>query len=391
MTPDERLAPALDVLRANAAEADRTGDLPVENIEALRAAGAFAWSRARELGGDQLPNADKVRLWEAIGGADLATAWVWINYDWWVWDLSGSRRITPWPGLEACLREEHAMCGTSAPVPGTRIEGDEIVVKGSFPFATGCAHARWVRSIVVVPGYAPETGPREGDRDTHIRSVVIPLDHPGVGIERTWNSMGLRATHTDTVVADDVRLPFANSGLLLSDINRRNPKFDVDGPYYREPGWAHTNSRIAACLVGAGQAAFDLALERLGGRGTLSTGRPGARFPAVRQCMAEAFLELSAAREMLHGLAVRGDTRIAEGATCTAVEEEAVWAGGTAACRMVLRALDQVLLALGAGALDRGLPFERIARDIRTGVAHLALNQNFVLGRVSGHLFPEAR
>jgi alkylation response protein AidB-like acyl-CoA dehydrogenase len=107
--------------------------------------------------------------------------------------------------------------------------------------------------------------------------------------------------------------------------------------------------------------------------------------------MAEAFLELSAAREMQYGLAMRSDTRIAEGTTCTAADEEAAWAGGTAACRMVLRALDQVLLALGASALDRSLPFERIARDIRTGVAHLALNQNFVLGRVSGYLFPEAR
>jgi alkylation response protein AidB-like acyl-CoA dehydrogenase len=391
MTPDEHLAPALDLIRANATQADRTGQLPRENIDALRAAGAFAWSRACELGGDQLSNAVKVRLWEAIGGADLATAWVWINYDWWVWELSGSRRLNPWPDLERCLREEHAMCGTSAPVPGTRIEGDEIVVNGSFPFATGCAFATWVRPIVVVPGHAPEVGPREGDRDSHIRSVILSLDHPGVRVERTWDSMGLRATHTDTVVADDVRVPLANSSLLVSDSNRRNPKFDIAGPYYREPGWAFTNSRIGACLVGAGQSAFDLALERLGGGRTLSTGRPGARFPSVRQGMAEAFIDLTAAREMLHGLALRGDERVASETPCSDAEEEALWASGTAASRMVLRALDQVLLALGANALNRDLPFERIARDIRTGVAHLALNQNFVLGRLSGYLFPEAR
>jgi alkylation response protein AidB-like acyl-CoA dehydrogenase len=299
--------------------------------------------------------------------------------------------MNPWPDLERCLSEEHAMCGTSAPIAGTRIEGDDIVVNGSFPFATGCAFASWARCIVVVPGHAPEIGPREGDRDTHIRSVVIPLDHPGVHIDRTWDSMGLRATHTDTVVAEDVRLPFANSSLLVSDPNRRNLKFDIAGAYYREPGWAYTNSRIAACLVGACQAAFDLTLERLGGRGTHSTGRPGSRFASVRQGMAEAFIELSAAREMLHGLAMRGDQRVASSTLPSDADEEALWASGTAGSRMVLRALDQVLMALGANALNRDLPFERITRDIRTGVAHLALNQNFVLGRVSGYLFPEGR
>ena len=90
-TAAERLAPALEVLRANSEQADRSASLPAENIQALRAAGAMRWSLPRALGGDELSSVEKVDLWSKMGAADLCTVWIFANYDSQLWDLGEPR------------------------------------------------------------------------------------------------------------------------------------------------------------------------------------------------------------------------------------------------------------------------------------------------------------
>ena len=384
----DRLAPALDLLRANAEAADRAGDLPAGNIEALRKAGAFAWSRARSLKGDELLAAEKAAAWEAIGAADLSTAWIFSNYDSFIWELSFGSCFDPFPELERVLLEEEPVCGTVAMVPGSVIDGGVIVVSGRFPFATGSSLARWMRSNVVVPGPAPELPPADPASRSHVRSVMIDLARPEVRTERTWDGMGLRATQTDTVVVEGLRLPLSYSRLSAYDSIRMDPRLAVPSPYYREPGWAIANARIGASLAGAAGAAFEFAHQQTLGRTNL-TGAPAARFPAVRACIADAFLELVTARALQGGLAAASDERVRTATAWTPGAEAAIWASGAASAQAVLRAVDQLALAVGGTGTSRSLPFERHVRDIRTGAVHLGINPNLVRDRVAAHLFPD--
>lgn len=382
-----RLAPALELLRANAEVADRSGELPAENIEALRKAGAFAWSRARAFQGDELGALARTEAFEAMGAADLSTAWIFSNYDSFVWELSFASGFDPFPELERALLCEEAVCGTVAMVAGSAIDGDEIVVNGRFPFATGSTLARWLRANVVVPGPAPELPASEPAARSHVRAVMVDLSMAGVRVERTWDGMGLRASQTDTVVVEGVRLPLAYSRPSVYDSVRQDRALPVPSPYYREPGWALANARIGALLAGAGGAAFEFAMQQVFGRTNL-TGAPAARFGGVRACLADAFAELATARALQRMVAAASDARVQSETAWTGEDEATAWASGAASTQAVLRAMDQLALALGGTGTMRSQPFERHFRDIRTGAVHLGVNLNLVRERVGAHLFP---
>ncbi|MBI2766621.1 MAG: hypothetical protein HYX53_12025 [Chloroflexi bacterium] len=382
----QRLQPALALLRANAAEADRSGTLPRENVAALRAAGAFRWSLSKALGGDELGATEKVDLAAALGRADLCTFWIFGNYDSHTWDLSG-HNAEPWPGAHALLAAETAFCGTVAPIPGSVADGDELVINGRFGFITGWRDATWMRANVLLPGPAPEA-PADSTSRFHLRVAHIPLDRPEVTIEKTWDAVGLRASQTDTAVIEGLRIPYANSTPYTFDPVRLAPDFGAPSPAYREPGWALSNARLGAALAGCGMEAFDRAVEYTAGGAANQTGQAPARFPGVRACMADAYIELAAALAAQRGTAAASDRRAALCEPWTAADEAAVWGMGAATTQAVLRAVEQLALALGGTGAQRSLPFERHFRDIRTGAMHLGVHPNLVRDRVNAWLFP---
>ncbi|MEP7215703.1 MAG: acyl-CoA dehydrogenase family protein [Anaerolineaceae bacterium] len=384
-----RLEPALEILRANSEQADRTASLPAENIQALCAAGAMRWSLPLALGGDELSSVEKVDLWSAMGAADLCTIWIFANYDSQLWEL-GSRAHEPFPGAFDLLRGETAFCGTVAPVLGSVIDGDAVVINGRFPFATGWKQAGWMRSNILLPGPAPEA-PVGDESKVHLRMVNFPLDRPEVRVEETWDAVGLRASQTDTVVVDGLRVPRAQAMPYVFDPDRLKPGFDARSAYYAEPGWALSVSRVAVSLAGCGMTAFERAREYVTGGRANQTGQPAARFPAVRACMTDAYAELFVALAAMRGVANDSDQRVADGRAWTPADEAGIWASGMVATRAVLRAVDQMSLALGATLAQRNLPFERYFRDIRTGALHLGVHPNLVNDRINSWMFPGIR
>jgi alkylation response protein AidB-like acyl-CoA dehydrogenase len=384
-----RLSPALEIVRANAIEGDRTGAFVSEGMDALKATGFLRFSLGTHLGGDELSTVERVEAHVAIGRADLSAIWMLGNYDSHTWDLSGHAE-EPFPGANELLRAETAFAGTVAPVPGSIVDGKEIVVNGRFAFSTGWRFASWMRCNVLLAGPDPATPGSESK--FHVRLVHFPLDRPEVRVEPTWDADGLRATHTDTVVAEGLRVPYTWSMPYVLDPMRLAPAFVVPSPYYKEPGWALANSRAAVGLLGCGLELFDHALEYVSGGGRANqTGQPAARFPGVRYAMAEACIELNTALAAQRGVAADSDRRIATSTAWTANDEQTIWGMGMLSGRAALRAVDQIALALGGTGHQRALPFERLMRDIRTGASHIGIHPGLVRDRVSTHLFPGMR
>ncbi|MEO6397432.1 MAG: acyl-CoA dehydrogenase family protein, partial [Tepidiformaceae bacterium] len=210
-------------------------------------------------------------------------------------------------------------------------------------------------------------------------------------VEETWDATGLRASQTDTVVVDGLRVPLAQAMAYSFDADRLAPGFHARSAFYREPGWALANSRTSVSLAGAGMEAFDKAREYVTGGRTNQTGKPAARFPAVRACMTDAYAELTVALAAMRGVANDSDRRVIEGRDWSSADEAAIWASGMVATRAVLRAVDQMSLALGATLAQRSLPFERHFRDIRTGALHLGVHPNLVGDRLNSWMFPGIR
>lgn len=386
----DRLGPALRLIRANAAEADRTGVFAAENIDALREAGAFRWSCARSLGGDEISAVDRVAATEALGAADLTTIWIFANYDSHVWSLSGRLLADVSSVAESVLRNEEACCGTAAPIPGSVLEGDEIVVNGRFNFTTGWRQAKWLRAMVGVPGPAPEAPPAADPPRFHARHVMVPLDRPEVRVQHTWDAVGLRASQTDTIVVEGLRLPQDYSAPFVPDIDRQDEGVAVPSPYYREPGWALANSNVGTSLAGAAAEAYRLAHDYTMGGRALFSGRAPARFPGVRAAMVDAWVTLQTALRLMRAQAAESDARVAAQARWGTGDEASIWAAGMVSAQASLRVVDQLSLALGGSSAQKALPFERLFRDVRTGALHLGVHPSLVHDRVEAHLFPDA-
>src|SRR4051812_37073319 len=110
------------------------------------------------------------------------------------------------------LVEEPLLCsfGLSEPGAGSDVaalkttavrDGDEYVLNGSKTFITNAGYAAW--TVVFA-----KTDPAKGHRG--MSAFVVPMDLPGVTIEKHLEKMGQRATDTPAFALNDVRVPAEN-------------------------------------------------------------------------------------------------------------------------------------------------------------------------------------
>src|SRR5436190_801629 len=110
------------------------------------------------------------------------------------------------------LIEEPLLCsfGLTEPDAGSDVarikttavrRGDEYVLNGSKTFITNAGYAAW--TVVFA-----KSDPRGGSRG--LSAFVVPMDAPGVTIEKHLAKMGQRATDTSAFALQDVRVPVEN-------------------------------------------------------------------------------------------------------------------------------------------------------------------------------------
>src|SRR5580765_1621880 len=110
------------------------------------------------------------------------------------------------------LLEEPILCsfGLSEPGAGSDVaslkstavrDGDEYVMNGSKTFITNAGYAAW--TVVFA-----KTDPKGGSKG--MSAFVVPMDAPGVTIEKHLEKMGQRATDTSAFALQDVRVPVEN-------------------------------------------------------------------------------------------------------------------------------------------------------------------------------------
>jgi acyl-CoA dehydrogenase len=110
------------------------------------------------------------------------------------------------------LVEEPILCsfGLTEPDAGSDVarmkttavrRGDDYVINGSKTFITNAGRAAW--TVVFA-----KTDPAEGHKG--ISAFVVPMDTPGVTIEKHLDKMGQRATDTSAFALTDVVVPASN-------------------------------------------------------------------------------------------------------------------------------------------------------------------------------------
>src|SRR6478672_13228710 len=110
------------------------------------------------------------------------------------------------------LIEEPILCsfGLSEPGAGSDVaslkttavrEGDDYVIRGSKTFITNAGYAAW--TVVFA-----KTDPKGGAKG--MSAFIVPMDSPGVTIEKHLDKMGQRSTDTSAFALQDVRIPAEN-------------------------------------------------------------------------------------------------------------------------------------------------------------------------------------
>src|SRR5262249_31196609 len=129
-------------------------------------------------------------------------------------------------------------------------------------------------------------------REPYLANFLVPLSTPGVRIEETWDTLGMRATCSHTLVLEDV--------FVGADAEAPRPA-PTGNTLPHERAWA---LGVSAVYVGGAEAARDYAVAFARDRKpTALGGQPIATLPNIRERAGQIDLLLFEARGMLVSLA----------------------------------------------------------------------------------------
>src|SRR6187399_992374 len=218
LTPEQRALRALarefaeKEIRPKAAEYDEHSTHPADVIAKAHELGLMNLHIPASLGGAELPAFDGMLVGEELnwGCSGIGTSILANGLGAGPVLLAGSdEQKETWLSP---LLEEPILCsfGLSEPDAGSDVarmkttaerRGDEYVLNGSKTFITNAGRAAW--TVVFA-----KTDPTKGHRG--ISAFVVPMDTPGVQIEKHLDKMGQRSTDTSAFALTDVVVPAEN-------------------------------------------------------------------------------------------------------------------------------------------------------------------------------------
>ncbi|MEJ3743095.1 acyl-CoA dehydrogenase family protein [Actinomycetes bacterium KLBMP 9797] len=352
-----RLAPRL---AARAAAHDRDGSFPVDDFADLRGAGLFGLMVPRRLGGAEAGFAEYAAVAYELARGNGATALV-FNMHASVTGALGAvtEEVAESLGVpdEALAARDRLLAEAAAGswygvAMSERGVGSRLSkLSTAYEPVDGGYHIKGAKTFCSGAGHADAylVAARSAADQSVVSQFLVPATTPGLQVEPTWDSLGMRATashdlHLDVVVPED-RLLGGVEGLALVVAQLM-------------PHWLVAS--YAAVYVGVAQAAIDAAVEHAARRGL-------GELPSVRARIGRADAAVAAARLAVAEAARRVDEEPGDAETNRWVWRAKLLAGTTAA-----EVAASMLEAAGTSATRRGHPLERLYRDARCGSLHPA-------------------
>ena len=252
-------------------------------------------------------------------------------------------------------------------------DGDEYVVNGRKWWSSGAMDERC--RIAIVMGVTNPDGPRYARHSM----ILVPLDAPGVTIERDLTVFGYHDQHGHAEISyDDVRVPASNL------IGQEGAGFAI-AQARLGPGRIHHCMRA----IGMSERALELMVDRV--RNREAFGRPLADQGVVREWIAESRIEIEQARLLVMKTAWMMDT---VGNKHAQTEIAAI---KVIAARLACRVVDRAIQAFGGAGVSGDFPLAAMyagARALRLAdgpdEVHLRAVARQEIGRREGSPAPKA-
>ena len=357
------VAAALDLagpIAASAETFERERRVSDSMIEQLSDAGFFRSLVPREYGGDEV---DPLVVHDALGilgAADSSTAWVAMiilaNPLFFGNAVSG----TVWSetyGRDPDLRS----AGTVAPAGKAVAVDGGYRVTGRWGYGSGSEHcSHLISGCVIHDGDSPRIGP---DGNPEMRCILHTTGDCTI-LKDSWDTTGLRASGSFDYTVEDLYVPEEWTFMLGASVNPlRNPMYGFRGLPF---------CLLSGLVLGMADSAlrFVRELAQTKRRGPLAMRED----PGVQMRIAEA--------EVLHGGArafVRECTQdildtLHAGAGLTSEQRGRYRLATSNSVDSATRIIDMMYKVAGGAAINRGVPMERLFRDIHTAQTHIQVN-----------------
>ncbi|EOR08539.1 acyl-CoA dehydrogenase [Acinetobacter tandoii] len=334
-------------LKPTAAERDRTGQFPAEELKQLGELGALGMTIPPEWGGAGLDYVSLVLALEEIAAGDGAISTIvsvqnslpcGITYKYGTEQQKqkylAKLATGEWLGC-FCLTEPQAGSDAGALQCRAERDGDTWVLNGTKQFITTGKHAQLAIVFAVTDNSAGKKG---------ISCFLVPTDTPGYIVSRIEEKMGQHCSDTATIVFENCRIPAEN---ILGE----------EGQGYKIALSNLESGRIgiAAQSVGMARAALDSAIEYANERKAF--GVELVQHQAVAFRLADMATQIEAARQLVLHAASLKDV----GQPCLKEASMAKLFAST----MAERVCSDAIQIYGGYGYVNDFPVERIYRDVR--------------------------
>jgi alkylation response protein AidB-like acyl-CoA dehydrogenase len=353
-----RAAALEPLLRAHACEGEINRQLADPVIAGLTDAGFFRLGKPNQFGGYPTDFRTIVEITEALGAADGSAAWlVGIN--------ATAAGLTARSSLRAQQEAfgtdpDARIAGSASPVPARRVNGG-LVVSGRWGFASGSPHATWAVIAAVVVG-------DENQPDAPYMCLAPASE---LRLEDTWHVVGMRATGSNTLAADELFVP-EHRLIPMSAVDDQTVAVE---PQYRVPFGAIATLALVGPLLGLGQAALSLVIAAAPTKAMHHTifARQSDSV-GVQVQVAQAAMALRTARLHAYDMADGLDRAVADARSVTDNERAELRAACGYAVQQVIEAIHVLVNVHGAASFAERSPLQRYWRDANTAARHAGLN-----------------
>ena len=336
-----------------AAQHDRDASDPVENYAALREAGFYGLNVPAELGGGGVGLLGWSLAAEELAQGCGSTA---LSFN---MHLSVVGPMMESPLVPNATKERLAkmvvgegkliggnfsepttsgLVGTPVPLTRARKADGGYRITGRKAFASMIAVADYVMVLA---------RPEEDASPTAAMFLLVPPDAPGRRVDHVWDTLGMRATRSDSMTLEDCWVPEESLLVRVDDVL----PFRRDGANWF---WAS----YTPVYLGIGVAAYRAISETVKGRTPPGFTQSLAYHPDVRRQVGEMSVDLEAARLLTHYAAWLSDTQGATPETLSALYRAKYFVG-----EAVTRVTRTAMTLGGAHALFKTSPLERFFRD----------------------------
>src|SRR5206468_1804161 len=346
-----------DKFTERAAEIDRSGEFPWDNVQVLKESGLLGVHLPEEYGGggaDSITHSVRVEEVARVCASTslipavnkLATLPILFAGD----EEQKQRFLPPIADGSAlasyCLTEPGSGSDAAAMRSRAVRDGDDYVLNGTKRFITGGG----VSKLYV---YYAVTDPDAGAKG--ISAFVLEDSMPGFQIGKHEDKLGIRGSPTTEVICNDVRVPAANR---LGE--------EGEGFPLALRALDHSRVTIGAQAVGIAQGALDYALDYTKERQQF--GSRIADFQGIQWMLADMAMHVEAARGLVYAAAAKADRG----------DPDLTFASAAAKCfasDTAMRVTTDAVQLLGGYGYIKDFPLERMMRDSKITQIYEGTNQ----------------